>query len=156
MGVFYILSVFLWLFKVLTVDGGIWIRVSIAVKRAWAQAAAEVHLAANKIFISPRLSSRRRNRRIMLVTCLSSLALKCFSLRLNSLLSAKLRSLLSRASLRLTSERTQSPGENRESACNERINDCHVFFRLLYMSQLLLLGKFEYTGGPIFKVVLEC
>ena len=25
-----------------------------------------------------------------------------------------------------------------------------------YMSQLLLLGKFEYTGGPIFKVVLEC
>ena len=26
----------------------------------------------------------------------------------------------------------------------------------LDMSQLLLLGKFEYTGGPIFKVVLEC
>ena len=25
-----------------------------------------------------------------------------------------------------------------------------------YMSHLLLLGKFEYTGGPIFKVVLEC
>ena len=24
------------------------------------------------------------------------------------------------------------------------------------VSQLLLLGKFEYTGGPIFKVVLEC
>ena len=24
------------------------------------------------------------------------------------------------------------------------------------MSHLLLLGKFEYTGGPIFKVVLEC
>ena len=24
------------------------------------------------------------------------------------------------------------------------------------MSQLLLLGKFEYSGGPIFKVVLEC
>ena len=23
------------------------------------------------------------------------------------------------------------------------------------MTQLLLLGKFEYTGGPIFKVVLE-
>ena len=23
-------------------------------------------------------------------------------------------------------------------------------------SQLLLLGKFEYGGGPIFKVVLEC
>ena len=27
---------------------------------------------------------------------------------------------------------------------------------LVYMTQLLLLGKFEYTGGPIFKVVLEC
>ena len=26
----------------------------------------------------------------------------------------------------------------------------------LFMTQLLLLGKFEYTGGPIFKVVLEC
>ena len=25
-----------------------------------------------------------------------------------------------------------------------------------YMSQLLLLGKVEYGGGPIFKVVLEC
>ena len=25
-----------------------------------------------------------------------------------------------------------------------------------YMSHLLLLGKFEYGGGPIFKVVLEC
>ena len=24
------------------------------------------------------------------------------------------------------------------------------------MTQLLLLGKFEYTGGLIFKVVLEC
>ena len=24
------------------------------------------------------------------------------------------------------------------------------------MTQLLLLGKFEYDGGPIFKVVLEC
>ena len=28
--------------------------------------------------------------------------------------------------------------------------------KLICMSQLLLLGKFEYTGGPIFKVVLEC
>ena len=26
----------------------------------------------------------------------------------------------------------------------------------LYTSHLLLLGKFEYTGGLIFKVVLEC
>ena len=25
-----------------------------------------------------------------------------------------------------------------------------------YMSHLLLLGKFECGGGPIFKVVLEC
>ena len=25
-----------------------------------------------------------------------------------------------------------------------------------YMSQLLLLGKFEYGGGLIFKVVLDC
>ena len=25
-----------------------------------------------------------------------------------------------------------------------------------HMSQLLLLGKFKYGGGPIFKVVLEC
>ena len=25
-----------------------------------------------------------------------------------------------------------------------------------YMTQLLLLGKVEYGGGPIFKVVLEC
>ena len=24
------------------------------------------------------------------------------------------------------------------------------------MTQLLLLGKLEYGGGPIFKVVLEC
>ena len=26
----------------------------------------------------------------------------------------------------------------------------------LDMSQLLLLGKVEYGGGPIFEVVLEC
>ena len=31
----------------------------------------------------------------------------------------------------------------------------HNFFAL-YMSQLLLLGKVEYGGGLIFKVVLEC
>ena len=30
------------------------------------------------------------------------------------------------------------------------------FSVLQHMSQLLLLGKFEYSGGPIFKVVLEC
>ena len=33
-------------------------------------------------------------------------------------------------------------------ATSDKIQGC--------MSQLLLLGKFEYTGGPIFKVVLEC
>ena len=27
---------------------------------------------------------------------------------------------------------------------------------MIDMTHLLLLGKFEYTGGPIFKVVLEC
>ena len=25
-----------------------------------------------------------------------------------------------------------------------------------HMSHLLMLGKFEYGGGPIFKVVIEC
>ena len=30
------------------------------------------------------------------------------------------------------------------------------FMNKNYMSHLLLLGKFEYGGGPIFKVVLEC
>ena len=29
-------------------------------------------------------------------------------------------------------------------------------FYIVHTTQLLLLGKFEYTGGPIFKVVLEC
>ena len=27
---------------------------------------------------------------------------------------------------------------------------------ILDMTQCRILGKFEYTGGPIFKVVLEC
>ena len=31
-----------------------------------------------------------------------------------------------------------------------------VFFRNLYMTHSQMLGKFEYTRGPIFKVVLEC
>ena len=30
------------------------------------------------------------------------------------------------------------------------------YWYMIYMSQLLLLGKFEYGGRPIFKVVLEC
>ena len=44
--------------------------------------------------------------------------------------------------------------------------DKHVFGRcdkeevedkyLQYMTHSQMLGKFEYTGGPIFKVVLEC
>ena len=31
-----------------------------------------------------------------------------------------------------------------------------IYEKHLHMSHLLLLGKFEYSGGPIFKVVLEC
>ena len=31
-----------------------------------------------------------------------------------------------------------------------------IYSRKHDMSHLLLLGKFEYGGGPIFKVVLEC
>ena len=31
-----------------------------------------------------------------------------------------------------------------------------TLFLSLNKSHLLLLGKFEYSGGPIFKVVLEC
>ena len=34
--------------------------------------------------------------------------------------------------------------------------NAQVIFCYQFMTQLLLLGKFEYTGGPIFKVVLEC
>ena len=33
---------------------------------------------------------------------------------------------------------------------------CSVTMFEMNMSQLLLLGKFEYGGGQIFKVVLEC
>ena len=35
-------------------------------------------------------------------------------------------------------------------------SDITTHHREIYRTQLLLLGKFEYTGGPIFKVVLEC
>ena len=31
-----------------------------------------------------------------------------------------------------------------------------LWLQRVNMSQLLLLGKVEYGGGPIFKVVLEC
>ena len=30
------------------------------------------------------------------------------------------------------------------------------FINEIYMSHSQMLGKFEYGGGPIFKVVLEC
>ena len=33
---------------------------------------------------------------------------------------------------------------------------CKASAGATYMTQLLLLGKVEYGGGPIFKVVLEC
>ena len=33
---------------------------------------------------------------------------------------------------------------------------CVFSFEYTYMTQLLLLGKVEYGGGPIFKMVLEC
>ena len=36
------------------------------------------------------------------------------------------------------------------------LENISYFGNLEYMSQLLLLGKVEYGGGPIFKVVLEC
>ena len=35
-------------------------------------------------------------------------------------------------------------------------HESYVFMTCLNRSQLLLLGKFEYGGGPVFKVVLEC
>ena len=39
----------------------------------------------------------------------------------------------------------------------QSLSHCFVVnFVKVDMTQLLLLGKFEYTGGPIFKVVLEC
>ena len=40
---------------------------------------------------------------------------------------------------------------NKYFSCFDTNNQC-----ICYMTHLLLLGKFEYTGGPIFKVVLEC
>ena len=36
-----------------------------------------------------------------------------------------------------------------------RIKTLHFFIEA-YMTHSLMLGKFEYTRGPIFKVVLEC
>ena len=45
--------------------------------------------------------------------------------------------------------------KNDVNCCESAIVTNVAAFKL-YMTQLLLLGKFEYTGGPIFKVVLEC
>ena len=36
------------------------------------------------------------------------------------------------------------------------VSQTFIKFLKTHTTQLLLLGKFEYTGGPIFKVVLEC
>ena len=44
------------------------------------------------------------------------------------------------------------PNEGGGGPCQNFLSTFHK----LYMSHLLLLGKFEYDGGPIFKVVLEC
>ena len=43
--------------------------------------------------------------------------------------------------------------------CKWEKREYYIMFYIIYqiyMTQLLLLGKFEYSGGPIFKVVLEC
>ena len=37
----------------------------------------------------------------------------------------------------------------------ETTRKSHGYFKL-YKTHSQMLGKFEYTGGPIFKVVLEC
>ena len=40
----------------------------------------------------------------------------------------------------------------------DRISDAYqiMIFIYIYMTHSQMLGKFEYGGGPIFKVVLEC
>ena len=43
------------------------------------------------------------------------------------------------------------PGRRNDFDTRDEITDIYVD-----TSQLLLLGKFEYGGGLIFKVVLEC
>ena len=47
----------------------------------------------------------------------------------------------------------QWPWGPSEGDCQEQLEEV---VGIEDMTQLLLLGKFEYTGGPIFKVVLEC
>ena len=50
--------------------------------------------------------------------------------------------------------------QNRELIYEQATRKCVLYNyfsdNILNMSHLLLLGKFEYSGGPIFKVVLEC
>ena len=41
----------------------------------------------------------------------------------------------------------------RKSDFSNRKTDEIFIVHIVHMTQLLLLGKFEYTGGPIFKVV---
>ena len=45
---------------------------------------------------------------------------------------------------------------NSPTSGGEKLSKWKAGLLLLNTSQLLLLGKFEYGGGPIFKVVLEC
>jgi len=51
---------------------------------------------------------------------------------------------------------------SREDVCSHELkvtSEAQTYYSVFvpsYMSHLLLLGKFEYGGGPIFKVVLEC
>ena len=53
---------------------------------------------------------------------------------------------------------TSSPktvGKLKKVSINISLTFLQIIWRV-HMSQLLLLGKVEYGGGPIFKVVLEC
>ena len=53
-----------------------------------------------------------------------------------------------KGTLSLTTGRREKFGNNRKNY------KTIIFVNIEDMTQLLLLGKFEYTGGPIFKVVL--
>ena len=73
----------------------------------------------------------------------------------------KFNPLLPESTLQTTA---RGPPSFKDSPCIFGANDIRGFWGgsetllvlVLFMTQLLLLGKFEYTGGPIFKVVLEC
>ena len=45
--------------------------------------------------------------------------------------------------------------EDKTTAISKQIN-FKMKEEIIGMTQCRILGKFEYTGGPIFKVVLEC